>query len=241
MPKTPVVGVEVIQACCELCSRSHEQLALRHEAAMAISRCITLGEAAAWEALQNCDAIWHISILVVDAVGAIGDGVESLQASQTALGLLAHQMEGCGSLAPLMNPSCVDAVVTASRSGCEELARSAGWLLCTLCTEPETSCATLEQPTSLTALFEYAQSGSTRAQEEAAWAIAALSAEPGAADHLVERTECFPQLLELLQVQPCLPSNSVSAKCRLQCTEKRFSALPKLSRTLYTPLASSMV
>ena len=114
-------------------------------------------------------------------------------------------------LVALTTDACLHALLTASSftessfisavpsqvASCRA-AGTASWLLCLLCTEPDTAPSAIRFPGTVSAVLRHASAVSSEAQEEAAWALAAISADAEHAALLVRSPGTLPVLLELL-------------------------------------------
>eukprot|EP00900_Chrysochromulina_parva_P004535 jgi/Chrpa1/14082/Chrysochromulina_OHIO_Genome00006032-RA len=129
----------------------------------------------------------------------------------SALQALTNLREDRSMLVALTTDACLHALLTASSftessfisavpsqvASCRA-AGTASWLLCLLCTEPDTAPSAIRFPGTVSAVLRHASAVSSEAQEEAAWALAAISADAEHAALLVRNPGTLPVLLELL-------------------------------------------
>ena len=129
----------------------------------------------------------------------------------SALQALTNLREDRSMLVALTTDACLHALLTASSftessfisavpsqvASCRA-AGVASWLLCLLCTEPDTAPFAIRFPGTVSAVLRHASAVSSEAQEEAAWALAAISADAEHAALLVRSPGTLPVLLELL-------------------------------------------
>ncbi|KOO25991.1 hypothetical protein Ctob_000254 [Chrysochromulina tobinii] len=166
------------------------------------------------------------SALAADAVAARGRSATSEAADDirvdpscafpvrcvcSALQALTNLREDRSMLVALTTDACLHALLTASSftessfisavpsqvASCRA-AGVASWLLCLLCTEPDTAPFAIRFPGTVSAVLRHASAVSSEAQEEAAWALAAISADAEHAALLVRSPGTLPVLLELL-------------------------------------------
>ena len=120
----------------------------------------------------------------------------------SSLQALTNLREDRSMLVALTTDACLHALLTAS-SFTSQVASCratgvASWLLCLLCTEPDTAPFAIRFPGTVSAVLRHASAVSSEAQEEAAWALAAISADAEHAALLVRSPGTLPVLLELL-------------------------------------------
>ena len=120
----------------------------------------------------------------------------------SSLQALTNLSEDRSVLVALTTDACLHALLTAS-SFTSQVASCratgvASWLLCLLCTEPDTAPFAIRFPGTVSAVLRHASAVSSEAQEEAAWALAAISADAEHAALLVRSPGTLPVLLELL-------------------------------------------
>lgn len=129
----------------------------------------------------------------------------------SSLQALTNLREDRSMLVALTTDACLHALLTASSftessfisavpshvAPCRA-AGVASWLLCLLCTEPDTAPYAIRFPGTVSAVLRHASAVSSEAQEEAAWALAAISADAEHAALLVRSPGTLPVLLELL-------------------------------------------
>jgi len=197
-------SVGAVDVWCELCGPEHPAQ-IQKEAACALGSVAETCDGAT-EILVERGCINALVELLVDAAVSISNTVgktseANATAAQAALHALANQFANHGSLEAMVDEGVLDALVYLAGRGVDELGmvgESAGWLLCLLSTEPETSEEVIGHPGVLPALLGYGRSDSTSAQEETAWAFAALSAEPEPANLLADTGGSIELLLDLL-------------------------------------------
>ena len=205
--KTRIVQLESTGAVVtwrELCGPKHPAQ-IQKEAACALGSVAESCEGAA-EVLVEHGCIVALTGLLVDSAASISitfgkTAAANAAAAQAALHALANAFASHGSLEAMADADVVDALIyLVSQAGrtIDEVGELAGWLLCLLSTEPETSLDVIGHPGVLGALLDYGRSDSPSAQEESAWTFAALSAEAEPASLLADRGECIELLLDLL-------------------------------------------